>query len=111
MEFATLKLTTSWNFNLSSFLAQKVLFMSLFNCLFLFVCQNHNGHSFFTEQFKVAAVCEYCNDPIPLLEKGEFCQGIEIYIDMHTYMSCACDSALFMLAIIFIHVKDAVCLW
>jgi hypothetical protein len=34
---------------------------------------DHNGHSFFTEQFKVAAVCEYCNDPIPLLEKGEVC--------------------------------------
>ncbi|CAI7988975.1 Unconventional myosin-IXa, partial [Geodia barretti] len=34
---------------------------------------DHNGHRFFTETFKVATVCEYCNDPIPLLEKGEVC--------------------------------------
>jgi myosin-9 len=34
---------------------------------------DHNGHKFFTEQFKVATVCEFCNAPIPLLEKGEVC--------------------------------------
>ena len=55
------------------------------------VPQDHNGHRFFTEQFKVATVCEYCNDPIPLLEKGEVCQGMEynactycMCIDIHT---------------------------
>ena len=45
----------------------------------LFVFQEHNGHKFFTELFKVATVCEYCNDPIPILEKGEVCVGTCLY--------------------------------
>ena len=46
-------------------------------CMHSLMCylQDHNGHRFFTEQFKVATVCEYCNDPIPLLERGEVCIG------------------------------------
>ena len=62
------------------------VFACVFVCLFvcLFSSQDHNGHSFFTEQFKVAAVCEYCNDPIPLLEKGDVCLGIyNVYQNTH----------------------------
>ena len=56
-------------------LGLKIVWVNNTVCMVLLFPQQHKGHRFVAQQFKVRTVCEYCSDPIPLLEKGEVCEG------------------------------------